>query len=438
MSNSVTISGSTYTITGTVKNKANNAGVLDLQVLAYDKDPIGKDDFLGLGVTNSAGEFSISFDNDKFSWLIIDRLPDLYFVVEDGGFELLKTDDNVIENATEATPPINLQVDLSDDKLRKLIHQTAVPGWVGGFKPDDISVFPMLDNMANIDKLQRQQKVLWPEFSWNSEPDATGDKKRCFQMFAPDISRLGYTNEGRVYSIICPQQGTYAPNIGAMNVEVTVTGNRGWADEKERTLKADMSVVGKIWFSPSANENPLLKRIMGHFNKHNLPFPSNKDNAIVIRTFDPGHPDKVEFRLNTGVTKDFTLPEFAQHEEISWTKGNLSVQIGAIKKRNIKKVDDFNQMVLDIFNMAAGNMLKEGNILTWNVWFTAPELVDQKEWEDHAEKWRLSIDSDHGSPEGPGTVPRYFDGTPFKPLEELAKDELPKIMAFIGEHLDLA
>ena len=88
--------------------------------------------------------------------------------------------------------------------------------------------------------------------------------------------------------------------------------------------------------------------------------------------------------------------------------------------------------------MAAGNMLKEGNILTWNVWFTAPELVDQQEWEDHAEKWRLSLDSDHGSPEGPGTVPRYFDGTPFKPLEELAKEELPKILAFIGEHLDLA
>jgi hypothetical protein len=57
-------------------------------------------------------------------------------------------------------------------------------------------------------------------------------------MFTPDISRLGYTNEGRVCAIICPQQGACSPSLGCMNVEVTVTGQRGWADEANRKLAA--------------------------------------------------------------------------------------------------------------------------------------------------------------------------------------------------------
>ena len=86
------------------------------------------------------------------------------------------------------------------------------PGWIGGFAapnpafayPDpDLDSLPMLDNMANIDQLDRQQAVLWPEFSWETVP---GDPaSRCFQMFAPDISRIGYTDAGRVYSRPWPQ-----------------------------------------------------------------------------------------------------------------------------------------------------------------------------------------------------------------------------------------
>ena len=41
----------------------------------------------------------------------------------------------------------------------------------------------MLANMDNIDKLQRQQGVEWPEFSWETEK-GQADPKRCFQMFA--------------------------------------------------------------------------------------------------------------------------------------------------------------------------------------------------------------------------------------------------------------
>jgi hypothetical protein len=443
MGSAVTISGSKYTVRGTVLDKITNNGVVGLNVVAYDHDRLGKDDYLGIGVTNASGVFEISFESSAFSFFIFDRRPDLYFIVDDGGTVLLNTKDNPIKNANSSTPDINLLVDLSGDKLRTLINPTPVAGWVGGFAASnpafayptpDLSSLPMLDNLANIPKLQRQQKVVWPEFSWLSEPGAA-DPKRCYQMFAPDISRLGYTNEGRVYSIICPQQGACSPAFGSLNVEVTVTGNRGWADESNRELAADMSVVGKIWFSPSANQKPLVKQIGEFFHAHNLKFPFNKANAIEVSTFKPGDPTQPIFPLKRGQSTDFPIPTFAQHAEIAWTVGNLGVEIGNIVKTGTPIVDEFNQLVLDIFNMAAGNMLKAGNILSWNVWFTAPDYVDQEEWATHAEKWRQSINADHGSPDGNGTIARYFDGSPFKPPEELLAEELPRILAFIAKRL---
>src|SRR5689334_2007954 len=51
-------------------------------------------------------------------------------------------------------------------------------GWIGGFAqsnpafayPDpDLTSLPLLDNMDNIDLLDRQQAALWPEFSWESQ-----------------------------------------------------------------------------------------------------------------------------------------------------------------------------------------------------------------------------------------------------------------------------
>ena len=79
MSNSISISGTIYTVNGTVKK--DNKGVLDLHVEVYDKD-IFEDDFLGIGVTDSSGNFEVSFDSSQFS-NILDRKPDLYFVVLD-------------------------------------------------------------------------------------------------------------------------------------------------------------------------------------------------------------------------------------------------------------------------------------------------------------------------------------------------------------------
>ncbi len=318
-----------------------------------------------------------------------------------------------------------------------------VPGWVGGFEesnsqfayPDpNLTALPMLDNMANIDKLQRQQAVKWPEFSWETQKGQP-DPKRCFQRFSHNISRLGYTDKGRVFSIICPQQGTYSPSFGALNVEVTVTGQRGWVNESTKQLAADMEVVGKIWFSPSAHQKEYVKLLWNFFKKSNLPFPFDKANAIRVTTHKPGNPKQPVFPLRLGETTDFKIPNFAKHKDEAWDVANLGVEIGPITKVGHSLVDEFNELVMDVFNMGSGNMLQEGNILTWDVWFTPPQLVNVKEWRDHAEYWRDSIDSDHGSPGGKSSKARYFDGAEFKPLDNMLDVEREKIEAFIKKHL---
>jgi hypothetical protein len=322
------------------------------------------------------------------------------------------------------------------------INQEPAPGWLGGFEESNalfsypnpnLSSLHILDNMANVDKLQRQQAVLWPEFSWETQKDET-NTKRCYQMFAPDISRIGYTDEGRVFSIICPQQGAYSPTLGSLNVEVTVTGQRGWVNESTKKMAADMSVVGKVWFSPNSKSKDTFKVLEDLFKLVNLPFPITKTTAIVVKTYEPGNPQQLTFPLRSGPSKDFDIPDFAQHKSEAWDVASLGVEIGGIEKVNHEIVDDFNQLFMDIFNLASGNMLQNGNVLSWDVWFEAPEIVDQKEWSEHAKKWRDSIDVGHGSPDGEGVAARYYDGTSFNPLENLVDLEKEKIEKFLNKH----
>lgn len=322
------------------------------------------------------------------------------------------------------------------------------PGWKGGFRqsdpafdyPDpDLGSIPLCGNMDNIGKLQRQQAVLWPEFSWETDPENTDAQERkdsrCFQMFAPDISRIGYDDTGRVWSIICPQQGVCSAALGCLNIEVTVLKQRGWVDEPDRTMAADMEVLAQIWFSPSARQNTLVKWLWNRFIASNHPFPHDKQNAVQIKTSAVGNPSEPLFKLRKGESDDFASPEFARHTSVAYDVANLAVQIGEPISTGDRVADEFNAMVLELFNMYSGNLLLAKNVLTWNVWFTEPSLVNQHEWATHAETWRKSIDSDHGSPDGPGTSARYFDGRRFEPVEAAVKREIEKILHFIESHL---
>lgn len=318
--------------------------------------------------------------------------------------------------------------------------ENAVSGWIGGFAqsspwfayPDpNLYALPMLDNMDNIGLLRRQQAIKWPEFSW--ETILGNADSRCFVKFAPYISRIGYTDKGRVYSIICPQQGIFIPVIDCMmNVEVTVTGQRGWVNETSRELACDMSVEGVIWFSPVSHDNHHIKKIATLFDALGFPAPITKANAIKINTNKYNCPDNPIFPLRTGETKLFTSPPFARHANDAWSVSNIEVQIGGIQPSGHKDVDLLNQLILDLFNLASGNMLAKTNVLTWNIWVTAPEPVDTQEWKTHAERWRTSIDENHGSPDGNHTQPRYYDGSNFEPFEEI-KQEIELILVKLTE-----
>lgn len=318
------------------------------------------------------------------------------------------------------------------------INKTPALGWIGGFAVSNpqfayptpnLTSLPMWGNMENLDRLDRQQKVIWPEFSWETIP---GDpSSRCYQMFAHDISRLGYNKEGRVYSIICPQQGVCSSLLGCMNVEVTVTGQQGWVQEqtlgetepstgfKIRSMAANMRVEGTIWFTPGTiGNNPIVRQMMKQFEKEvDMPFPFDKAHAIKVKTHLPGDAEQPVFPLVKGQTDRFPIPDFAQHEDEAWNVAHLDVEIGSIVRTERPMVDNFNALVMDVFNTYSGNMLKQGNVLSWNVWFAAPEIVDRVEWSEHAEHWRRSIQAGHDSPEGKGTAARYYDGTPFEPFD---------------------
>lgn len=334
----------------------------------------------------------------------------------------------------------------TDDRMRIIIAKTPAPGWIGGFStsnpkfayPDpDLSPLPMLDNMANIPLLKRQLDVLWPEFSWET---VQGDpKSRCFQMFAPDISRAGYDAAGRIFAIICPQQGAYSKTLGDLNIEVTVNANRGWVDEtvanREYDLvAADMTVTGKIWFGPLARDKRAWRILKEILEAEGLPFPMDKAHAIQVTLHEVGDPEQPIISIRSGVNGAFESPPFARHDEDAWAVANVAVQIGPILSLNNEKVDEFNAMVMDIFNLASGNLLQPGNVLTWNVWVDAPTLVDTAEWTAHAEKWRHSIDTGHGSPDGDGTAPRYCDGSYFKPIDAVVEKELDLIEAWLRKH----
>jgi len=318
-------------------------------------------------------------------------------------------------------------------------------GWKGGFSESeekfsyprlapDMSDIKIMDNMDNIDKLTRMQKVMWPQFSWES---ILGDpSSRTYQMFAPDISRLGYTDDGQIFSIICPQQGYGSALIGEMNVEVTVTGCRGWCNEADRDLYADLGVKGRIWFTSDDRTLPLLKGLEEILGANNFPF--SKEHSINVTTHNKREPWNPIFRLKNGTAPEFPHPEFTQHWDEAFGVGHLNVQVGAMELTGDEKVDEFNQMILNIFNLISGNILTDGNTLSWNVWFTEPEPVNQTEWKNHADKWRTSLDVEHRYPvDGYKNIhdqQTYFDGTEYKPLKGAAIAEAKYINAFVKKH----
>ncbi|SFF08061.1 hypothetical protein SAMN05518672_115107 [Chitinophaga sp. CF118] len=313
---------------------------------------------------------------------------------------------------------------------QRRLEQSFIPaGWIGGFsttfpeqpypKSELLSSLPFEGNMDNIPNINRMLRAKWPEFSWEvTKGDPT---TRKYQMFAPDISRLGYDNTGKVWSIICPQQGIYFPTLGAtLNVEVTVTGNRGWINELasvEDLFAADIKIQPTIWFSPDSVDSWLWQQLLKLNNKWSDKLPLSKLKGIRISTSNGDNTNDI-IQVRMGEYPDYPFPERANHwNEYAWAVANLAVTIGSINSTSDSNVDTFNSKVMELFNLGSGNLLQENNILIWNLWAGSPELVNQDEWENHANYWRHSIDVNHRPPEGEGTNITNFNGEQFKANE---------------------
>jgi len=323
-------------------------------------------------------------------------------------------------------------------------------GWEGGFAQSNTNfAYPTLDlssidvttNMANIDKLTRMQKMKWPEFSWRMDPGE--DDTRIFTTFEEYISRLGYDNEGRIWSIICPQKGVKS-SIVNLNIEVSVTGVRGWHDETARSSAADMSVKAVIWFTADNSEeiNPIFRFLLNLISdKTDLPL--SKSKAIQVLTNMPGGTEEESlFVLRDGMDPDYNAPHFKTHwDEGAYSQVHLQVQVGRIVEMDghSQTVTDFNELVMILFNIAAGNMLQLDNVLSWNIWFESPEIVNQTEWQQHAEQWRDSF-NDNPVEDLVEEEPFFnYDGTTVNPLTNLGNlvNQVDVITTFIADHFDI-
>ena len=203
-------------------------------------------------------------------------------------------------------------------------------------------------------------------------------------------------------------------------------------------LAIDMNVTGKVWFAPSAKDGFIYNFLKLLFEKEGLTFPLDKAHAIQVTLHKVGDASVPTIPVRSGLDGAFKNPDFATHYADAWGVANVAVEIGPILTCNNVIVDDFNAVVMDIFNLVSGNILKKGNVLSWNVWFDAPTIVDQCEWKNHAELWRQSLDTGHGYPDGPPTEARYFDGTPFNPFGGVVEAEWDAISGWLKKHFDIS
>ena len=274
--------------------------------------------------------------------------------------------------------------------------------WVGGYikknrKLDypqtnpDLNSVPMTGNHDNIDKLDRMMKVKYPEFSWLMDKGDTNSRR--YVQFYDDISRIAYTNEGKVYSIICPQLGMDLGRFGmcgTCNVEVHVNSTRGWVDEDTRTVCADLTLEAIVWIDMNDKEKkkyPQRARIQEDLNNRGFPF--SKDNGMRIAAHCPGKPYEKNCPLLNGTDSSYPVPLYAEHYE-SFSVAHIATKIRATTTGD-ERLDDCHEILSLLMEIGLPGMLSPGSIIDWNLWFEPPVPVNQTEWRDHAEEMRVSI-----------------------------------------------
>jgi hypothetical protein len=202
-------------------------------------------------------------------------------------------------------------------------------------------------------------------------------------------------------------------------------------DEPTHSAYADIGVVGMLWIE--ADENPVVEFITNILDEKLFPF--SKEHAVKVRAFEVGKPYEEFWPMTNGTDPTFYHPQFAQHWEEAFSVYNLQVEIGKQIMTGEKLVDDFNALIIELFNSVSGNIFAQGQKVAWNVWANEPEIVDTEEWKEHADRWYHSIKVDHKYPEGDPGVPLYFDGRPFEPELDL-EDTLKLVKEYVEENED--
>lgn len=85
-------------------------------------------------------------------------------------------------------------------------------------------------------------------------------------------------------------------------------------------------------------------------------------------------------------------------------------------------------------------MLQLDNVLSWNIWFESPEIVNQTEWQQHAEHWRDSFNDNPVEDLVKEEPFLNYDGTIVNPLTNLQNlvNQENLILTFIEDHFDSA
>lgn len=107
-----------YSVKGQIVNLAA-IGISNLTVQAFDAGLIGKDDYLGLAITDANGNFEINYSSEyfiqRFSTLSFNKTPDIYFKIYKDGKLLKNTVFKKLKNFNYLQKPVNIILNLGPD-----------------------------------------------------------------------------------------------------------------------------------------------------------------------------------------------------------------------------------------------------------------------------------------------------------------------------------
>jgi len=267
-------------------------------------------------------------------------------------------------------------------------------GFVGGCegfgqRPGDplFDNLPMKGNHENDDRGQRMMRAWWPEFNWREFPQDLTNTDMVYERVNQDISRLLYTDDGEILSLICPQRGKCIKSFGCVKVEVTVSKVKGWVDEKNKQSHGSFEGYLTIWVDKYdiEREEHLMKLFLDNYpDKSDL--PTSKANGIIVpygRTDKEGsNTTHTEFRDNNNISPKL-------HNE-AYMVISLSAFVGKPNKTDDRKIDLVNQFLIDLSTVYTNNMFLPGQLLTWDLYLIKPEVVDKEEYMKHVEEMRVS------------------------------------------------